>query len=558
MVAMSAQAFATSKTVSVTEAGTLSTLIPASEKNAITSLTVSSTLNGTGIRFIREMAGLDIEGETTDGKLTELNIAGIELTDGGDAYYEDAWSKYYTATSYDVSEDNDLYYCTDLSYAFTGTNLTKVVWPATMWEVGENALAYCSDLKEFVLGSETNEIKPHAFSRCSGLEKITLTPKIIYIDEFAFSDCSSLKSIALPAGLEMLDKSCFLGCSSLASVTFGDVTEIREKVFYGCKALTNVVLPATLTKLDKAAFDGCSSLTEITLPKKLKTLGEAVFEGCTALEAINVAEGNASFASADGVLFNKAKTNLLAFPAGKTGAYAVPSGTEEIAASAFSRCVGLSAITLPETLTTIGDEVFYRCTGLTELALPNSVTSIGESFVYRCSALKSVKLGSGISTVGESMFYYANGLESIDVPEGYTSIGYEAFASCSALESFTIKVAAPIAITADVFEDVDLNTCVLNVPEEGVEAYKADAQWGKFKNINGIMPSGVNDVVSSIDANVSVADGVLTIDGAQGDISVYNIGGVRLANGSERLSVTLSKGVYIVTLNGKATKVIVK
>lgn len=448
MVAMSAQAFATSKTVTVTEAGTLSTLIPASEKNAITSLTVSGTLNGTDIRFIREMAGLDIEGETTDGKLTELNIAGIELTDGGDAYYEDAWSKYYTATSYDVSEDNDLYYCTNLSYAFTGTNLTKVVWPATMWEVGENALAYCSDLKEFVLGSETNEIKPHAFSRCSALETITLTPKIIYIDEFAFSDCSSLKSIALPAGLEMLDKSCFLGCSSLASVTFGDVTEIREKVFYGCKALTNVVLPATLTKLDKAAFDGCSSLTEITLPKKLKTLGEAVFEGCTALEAINVAEGNASFASADGVLFNKAKTNLLAFPAGKTGAYAVPSGTEEIA--------------------------------------------------------------------------------------------------------------APIAITADVFEDVDLNTCVLNVPEEGVEAYKADAQWGKFKNINGIMPSGVNDVVSSIDASVSVANSVLTIDGAQGDISVYNIGGVRLANGSERLSVTLNKGVYIVTLNGKATKVIVK
>lgn len=155
MVAMSAQAFATSKTVTVTEAGTLSTLIPASEKNAITSLTVSGTLNGTDIRFIREMAGLDIEGETTDGKLTELNIAGIELTDGGDAYYEDAWSKYYTATSYDVSEDNDLYYCTDLSYAFTGTNLTKVVWPATMWEVGENALAYCSELKEFVLVSET-------------------------------------------------------------------------------------------------------------------------------------------------------------------------------------------------------------------------------------------------------------------------------------------------------------------------------------------------------------------------------------------------------------------
>lgn len=581
MIAMSAQTFAISKTVTVTEAGKLSTLIPASEKNAITSLTVSGTLNGTDIRFIREMAGLDLAGEATDGKLTELNISGIELADGGDAYYEDAWSKYYTATSYDVSEDNDEYFCTDLSYAFPGTNLTKVVWPATMWEVGEHALEYCTDLKEFVLGSETNEIKSRAFSHCSSLESITFTSKIIYIDDFAFYNCSSLKSIALPDGLEMLDNSCFMGCSSLASVTFGDVTEIREKAFYGCKSLKNVVLPATLTKLGKSVFNDCSSLTEITLPKKLKTMGETVFDGCTALQAINVAAGNASFASVDGVLFNKAKTNLLVCPAGKNGAYAVPSGTEEIATSAFSYCTGLTSITLPETLTTIGDEAFYRCTGLTELTLPNSVTSIGANFVYRCAALKSVKLGTGMSEVGESLFYYANGLESIDVPEGYTSIGYEAFASCSALksvtlpstigtigaeafygcsslESFTIKVATPIAISADVFEDVDLNTCVLTVPEEAVEAYKADAQWGKFKNINGIVPSGVNDVVSTIDADVSVAGGVLTIDGAQGDISVYSIGGVRLANGSERLSVALSKGVYVITLNGKATKVIVK
>ena len=82
---------------------------------------------------------------------------------------------------------------------------------------------------------------------------------------------------------------------------------------------------------------------------------------------------------------------------------------------------------------------------------------------------------------------------------------------------------------------------------------RREFSYSKFEQTL-LLPDDVDK--EKIAANVS--DGVLTIDGAQGDISVYNIGGVRLANGSERLSVTLSKGVYIVTLNGKATKVIVK
>lgn len=576
MVVLPAQVGATTKTVAVAQPGTLGSQITASEKNEITSLTVSGTLNGSDVLFIREMAGVDVEGEPTGGKLTELDLSGVALTDGGEAYYADSWSSYYTATSYDVNEDEDEYYCTDLSYAFTGSNLTKVVWPATMWEVGEQALSYCSDLKSFTLGSETNEIKSHAFYQCGSLEAFDFTAKIIYVDDFAFAGCRSLKSVALPSGLEMLDKSSFSDCSSLSSVTFGDVTEIRDKAFYGCKALNGVELPATLTKLGNSAFDGCSSLTAITLPKKLKTLGEGVFEGCTALSAINVEQGNASFASVGGVLFDKACTKLIVCPVGKSGAYAVPSGTEEIAASAFSRCVGLTEVLLPEGLTTIGDEAFYRCSGLAALAIPNSVTSVGQSIVYRCSALKSVTLGAGLTSVGESMFYYANGLESIEVPEGYTSLGYEAFASCSALKevtlpstltaidaeaflgcsslsTLTVKAATPIAITADVFEDVDQSACTLYVPQASVEAYKADAQWCKFGTIEGIEATGVADVTAS--ASVSVADGVLTVYAANGAIAVYNMAGACVAQGAGRVSVAPGAGVYVVVTDGKAVKV---
>lgn len=581
ILAATAPAFAISKTVEVTMAGTLNTLISTSEKNEITSLTVSGTLNGSDILFIREMAGVNLSGEPTNGKLTELNMADVALTDGGDAYYEDPWSRYYTATSYDVSESEDEYYCTDLSYAFTGSNLTSVVWPSTMWEVGEGALSYCFDLKKFALGSETNEIKSHAFYRCTSLDSFTFTPKIIYIDDFAFSNCTSLKSAALPDGVEKVDKSCFSGCTSLASVTLGsDVSEICEMAFNGCTALTSVELPSSLKTIGNSAFDGCTSLTEITLPKKLKTLGSAVFEGCTALNAIKVAEGNTAFASAEGVLFNKALTKLLVCPTGKAGAYAVPEGTEEIAASAFSRCSALTSVSMPETLTTIGEQAFYRCAGITELTLPNSVTSVGGYFVYRCPNLKRVTLGTGLSEVSECMLYNATGLESISIPEGYTAIKYEAIAGCSnlksvslpstissidskafsgnsALESFTIKAATPVTITADVFEDVDQSACALYVPEASVAAYKADEQWGKFKNISGIVPTGISSPTAG-SLSVSEAGGVLTVTGAQGSIEVYTLTGVRVASGVNDLSVKLAGGVYVVNAGGKATKAIVR
>lgn len=47
--------------VEVQSAGSLSSLIEDSQKNQITDLTITGNLNGTDIRFIREMAGRDVE-----------------------------------------------------------------------------------------------------------------------------------------------------------------------------------------------------------------------------------------------------------------------------------------------------------------------------------------------------------------------------------------------------------------------------------------------------------------------------------------------------------------
>ena len=68
------------------EAGTLPDKISANEKNLITNLKIVGKINGTDLKFIREMAGRDFNREKTDGKLSILDLSEAKIVAGGDAY----------------------------------------------------------------------------------------------------------------------------------------------------------------------------------------------------------------------------------------------------------------------------------------------------------------------------------------------------------------------------------------------------------------------------------------------------------------------------------------
>ena len=55
----------------------------------------------------------------------------------------------------------------------------------------------------------------------------------------------------------------------------------------------------------------------------------------------------------------------------------------------------MSAITLPETLTTIDLEAFGICTSLTGINIPASVETIDESAFLGCSNLATITVGAG-------------------------------------------------------------------------------------------------------------------------------------------------------------------
>ena len=92
-----------------------------------------------------------------------------------------------------------------------------------------------------------------------------------------------------------------------------------------------------------AFINGFTDIYEIYIPSNISVIETGAFDGIDNLFDIMVEEGNINYTSIDGVLYDEEEISLLAFPAGRTGGYIVPTQTERIAANAFAQ-TGLSVI----------------------------------------------------------------------------------------------------------------------------------------------------------------------------------------------------------------------
>jgi hypothetical protein len=65
------------------------------------------------------------------------------------------------------------------------------------------------------------------------------------------------------------------------------------------------------------------------------------------------------------------------------GTLSLPSSVEQIGESAFLQCTSLTAISLPDSLTTIDSNAFDGCTSIVgKLCIPDNVVSIGSQAFY--------------------------------------------------------------------------------------------------------------------------------------------------------------------------------
>ena len=96
-------------------------------------------------------------------------------------------------------------------------------------------------------------------------------------------------------------------------------------------------------------------------------LADGPFGGIS-LKEILVDEQNAAFCSTDGVLFDKGKTELIRYPAGKVAtSYQIPTSVTSVSDGAFTYCCHLKTIAIPKGITKFTDWVFMYCDNLEDV-----------------------------------------------------------------------------------------------------------------------------------------------------------------------------------------------
>ena len=187
------------------EAGTLPTKIAVSRKNLITNLKIVGKINGTDLKFIREMAGCDFNLKKTDGKLSILDLSDAKIVEGGSAYYSDR-------------DDGFIYTSND--------------------KLGDYAFKGCSGLTSMTISSSVTSIGDWAFAGCSGLTSLTIPSSVTSIGEWAFYGCSGLTSLTIPSGVTSIGNYAFADCSGLTSIYVytKKLPELGYNVFNGCDA----------------------------------------------------------------------------------------------------------------------------------------------------------------------------------------------------------------------------------------------------------------------------------------------------------------------------------
>ena len=311
------------------------------------------------------------------------------------AYHRpDANSPYLPVTEIGSGENSDY----GNNAAFASTNITSVAFTqnSELKTIGRYAFSGCSSLTSITIPASVTVIYAYAFSGCTGLTGINIPASVTVIGQmggYTFQNCTSLASITVDANNPNYSSDSGIlynkaktqivtvpqGISGAVTIQTG-VTSIGG--FSNCKSLISVTIPNSVTSIGNSAFSGCTSLTSVTIPSSVTSIGNNAFSDCTSLASITVDSGNTSFSSEGGILYNKAKTEIVFVSQGISGAVTIPTGVTYIGDQTFSWRSNLTSVTIPASVTSIGNSAFNNCTSLTSVTFEGTIASGSFSTSY--------------------------------------------------------------------------------------------------------------------------------------------------------------------------------
>ena len=119
-------------------------------------------------------------------------------------------------------------------------------------------------------------------------------------------------------------------------------------------------------------------------------------------------------------------------------AVTIPASVTHLYSQAFRDCSGMTAVMIPESVVFIAESGFAGCSSLVTLTIPDSVTSIGAGAFYECSGITSLHIGTGLESIGQMVFQGCLALTEVIIPDNVTEIETYAFRNCSSVTNVQI------------------------------------------------------------------------------------------------------------------------
>ena len=312
-------------------------------------------------------------------------------------------------------------------YAFFNTPVKTVTFGenALIYKIEQYAFSYTGELNEFIIPKSVEEIQSYAFYQ-SGIEIITFEHgvKLTKIAAHAFAS-SGLISVTIPDSVNYIDDNAYRDCLSLQTVTFGAAKnlQVHANAFYN------------------------TAISSLYIPANLEYVGEYAFIGLENLKEYIVADENPYYKSNDGVLYEKDGKKLIAFPAGKIGAFEVPNSVETIGFGAFEN-TKIESVSFADdiNLLTLGYRAFYNAKNLISVSVPDSVISIDYYAFAECRNLETVTFAEDnlLTGIYKGAFLNCISLKNIIIPDSIIEISDYAFYGCSSLTRLPFSETATV------------------------------------------------------------------------------------------------------------------
>lgn len=397
--------------------------------DAVQSVEIPSKVTSYSHSFSRCSSLTEITVDTANRSFA--SNAGVLMNDDGDTIYQYPAGK---TGSYTIPADVD----TIASYAFSGSQITRMEITSSVSTIGAGAFSYCDSLSQFTVSSDNR-----SFAVSSGVLLSANSTQLV-----AYPAGKAGTEYSIPSRVTAVIGSAFAG-SSLQTVTFLSSVDSVGDYAFADSALTSLTLNSGLNDIGVGAFSGCVSLSEATIPSSVTSISESSFEGCTSLRSVTwSATGSASI----GISAFEGCTTLSTF--------AIPDRATTINDRAFYGCTSLATVSIPDSVTTVGDQAF-AASGLTEVTVPGC-RSMGDGVFESCRSLGSVTIADDVAMIPEGIFSGCSSLDEIvfgedpslrtieaqafagtaftafTIPEGVTTVDATAFSGCTALQTVGI------------------------------------------------------------------------------------------------------------------------